>query len=251
MRLTQSLQCKRRGERPRIPYFQSVGKQHHLDTAIAGIVAMGHRVDNRFGHDFAGDFVLDRNLRTRFSRPHPKIDLGQYKIHGLIHQVKDGSLIHLIGGNRLGDFDAMKMGAFHFRRNQKALRLPAEQQHSGVRRRPFVQQIQVGQQFRRLNLRRQGKSPGVAGLSHKTRQPRLVQISQRRILAGGSIKGHRANQLTILQILHQRRIDGGNQFGRTGKTAAYQLAFRLPDQFLHLGMTAAVAPLDENQPKLV
>ena len=213
MRLTQSLQCKRRGERPRIPYFQPVSKQHHLDAAITGIVAMGYRVDNRFGHNFPGDFILDRNLRSRLAGPHPKIDFGQYKIHGLVHQVKDGSLIHLIGGNRLGDFDAMKMGAFHFRRNQKALRLPAEQQHSGVRRRPFVQQIQVGQQFRRLNLRRQGKSPGVAGLSHKTRQPRLVQISHCRILAGGSIKGRRANQLTILQILHQRRINGGNQFG--------------------------------------
>ena len=96
MRQTQFLQRQRCRQGPRIPYFQSICKKHDLYAAIACIIAVRYGIDNRLGHNISGNFVQHRSLRSVLSGTYPKIDFGHHEIHGLIHQIKDCSFIHLV-----------------------------------------------------------------------------------------------------------------------------------------------------------
>ena len=123
----QAVQAQRWTQLAGVPDLQPVGKKHHLDAGIAGVVAVGNGIDQGLGHHRLGDLVAHRRLRSLFPRTHRAIELGHDKIHRLIGQLKDRTLVDVIGGDRLAQFGTVKMGAFHLRGEEEALRRRAEE----------------------------------------------------------------------------------------------------------------------------
>ena len=60
---------------------------------------MGDGVDNGFGNGFFGKFVFDGDLRPLGAGANGAGNFGEDKAYGLVHEVKDGAFVNLVGGD--------------------------------------------------------------------------------------------------------------------------------------------------------
>ena len=96
-----------------VPDLHPIGEHHHLHAAIAGVVAVGDGVDDRFADHFRRNLIGGGGLGGGGAGAHSKAQAGEHKIHGLIHQLKHRALEHLIGRDRLGYGGAVEVGGLH------------------------------------------------------------------------------------------------------------------------------------------
>jgi len=97
-----------------VPGFRTarlVRKEHHLDAAVARVVAVGDRVDDRLRHDLFGDLVAHRRLRAGLAGPDREGDLAQDEVHRRVHEVEDRALVDLVGRDRFGHPGAVEVSA--------------------------------------------------------------------------------------------------------------------------------------------
>jgi len=145
----------------------------------------------------------------------------------------------------------VEVRAPHLRRDQEALRLPSEEKHRGVGRAPAVEQVQVGEQLlgrgafgqrERSCLPCPGNEPGHAV---------GVQVSDRCVPARRGVERPHADQLAVLEVLHEGGVEPGDQLRDRGEAAADELCAGLLDQDLHPRMTLRLTmALDEDEPRL-
>ena len=211
VRFPQLLQSQRRRKSAGVADLQAVREQHDLHTAVVRVVAMHHRVHDRFGQHLRRNFICPGRpcaLRPRTDGP---IDLGEHEIHRLIDEVERGALVDLIRRNRLGDLRSMETSAPDVGGEEKALRRLPEQQDRGVRRPALVQQVQMLQQLRtRCPLWERELSDQARG-ADELRHALVVEVIQCRPDARGGVERLPANQLLALQVLDQRRVEPGHK----------------------------------------
>ena len=83
-------------KRTGVPHLQSISKQHNLNTAGTGIIAMRNSIDNCLPHHFRRDFVGDRNLCTFSTSTNSKVNFRENKVNCLIDKIKGPALVYLI-----------------------------------------------------------------------------------------------------------------------------------------------------------
>ena len=118
----------------RIPDLQPIAEQHDLHTAVASVIPVTYRIDDRFLDR------LHRQLRARGNagraafvpRSRPVVQSAHHKRRRLIDQFEHIAFVDLIRGERPLHFVAEKLDALHLGRNEIFLRLPAEKQDGGI-----------------------------------------------------------------------------------------------------------------------
>jgi hypothetical protein len=126
-----------------VPDFEPVGKQHDLNGGVGGVVAVGHSVDDGFGHGFAGQLIAHRGLRPCGSCAHGAGYFGQAEVQRLIDQLKHRAFVDLVRGDGLADLRAVEVHALEFRAGQKTLWGLAKEQNCRMAGLPGIQQVQV------------------------------------------------------------------------------------------------------------
>ena len=119
-------QSERGRESTGIPDFEPVAKEHHLNAAVAVVIAVDNGIDDGLGHNLARDFVFDRGLRTMFTGTDAKVDFGHNKVNRLIYEFEGGALVNLMGGNGLGNSGTVEVSAFDLGGQREALRAFSE-----------------------------------------------------------------------------------------------------------------------------
>ncbi len=195
-----------------IPNFQAVLEEHDLHAGVAGVVTVHDGVDDGLGDNLLRDFVFRRHLGAVLAGADPEIDFGEHEILGLVHEVEDRALVHLIGRDGLGHFIAVEVGALDLGRDEEPLRLFAEQQHGGVGRPSLVEQVEVGQHFMRRGVPRQREIAPTTGQSEKAGDLVRVQIVEGSVPAKRGIKGPDADQFALFEDPDQTGVGGGNKF---------------------------------------
>src|SRR5690606_3948120 len=71
-----------------VAYFQPVCKQHHLHTAVAGIVAVGYRIYSSFCYGCTEDFIRDRSRNLAIASANGQIDFRKNKTSRHIYLLK-------------------------------------------------------------------------------------------------------------------------------------------------------------------
>ena len=201
---------------------------------------MGHRVDNRFGHHLLGNLVGARRLNTLGPRADGSIDFAQYEVDRLVDQLEYGSLIDLVRRDRLLYLCPVEMSALDLRREQKALRSFPKQQDGGVGQPSLVQQPEVLQQHYRRCLLRQRKLPDPARPANEAGHPRGIEITDHGVLTRRRVERSEPNQILDLEVLHERRVEAGNQLLRGIELLANQPGLGTTNQRLHLPTPRAV-----------
>src|SRR5690606_13193231 len=75
-----------------------------------------------------------------------------------------------------------------------------------------------------------------------------IEIVGRSAAAGSGVEGAVANEFVFLEVVNERRVNAGDQFGGRGEAAADETALGLTDERLHLGVTrVGVGALDEDE----
>ncbi len=162
--------------------------------------------------------------------------------------MKDRALVNLVGGNGLGHFRAVEVGALHFGGNQEALRLASEEEHGGVRRDIGAKQIQMDQQFLRFRILGQRKAARAPGFAEKPGHAIRIEVRERGVATGGGVERAGADEFVLLQVLHERGIHAADQLRRGDEPATNQFVADLPDEGAHLGVPGRiVGPFDEDE----
>ena len=204
---------KRQGGRQSagIPDFKPILEEHDLYAGIAGVVAMHNGIDDGFSYNFLRNFVFRWHLGAFRSCSHPEVYLGEHKILGLIHEIENRAFVYLIGWNGFCHFIAVEMGAFHLGGDQKTLRLFAEQQHSGIGRPLFVEQVEMLQHLLRRRIRRQREVAASPCEPEKTGDFFFIEVIERSIAAIRGIERSETDQFVLFKNSDETRIDCGNK----------------------------------------
>ena len=211
MGFPQAFRCKRRRKLAGIPDFKPVGKEHDLHAGVAGVVAMGHGVDDGLGYGLLGKFVSGRGLHALRPGTDVPVDFGKNEIRRLIHQFENRPLIDLVRRNGFADGGTVEVHAFDFRGRQKALRLLAEQQHGRMGRAAVVQQVEMGQGLLPCGFHRQGIIAFPPGNFQKGLDLFLWQIVQGCSGAGRGIKRQGAQVPALFHVLNEGCIQSSGQ----------------------------------------
>ena len=128
MYLAQLLYREAIGEPPRIPHFKTVAEEHHLNTAVAGVVAVGHGIGNGLGNGTLRQLIFHRGISGLVSCSHPGIDTRHHKPYGLVDHLEEGAGEDLIVADGLLHLRAVELCATHFRGAEEPLRVLGKEQ---------------------------------------------------------------------------------------------------------------------------
>ena len=240
VRLAQLGQGEGGGQAAGVPDLDAIGEHHHLHAAVAGVVAVGDGVHNRFADHLRWNLVGGGGLAGGRAGADCEVEASEHEIHGLIHQVEHRALEHLIGGDRLGYGRGVEVGGFELTAEQEALGLAAEEQHGGVHGLAVNQKVEVGEQLVGGGVGRQGEAAHLAGPLDEPGDAVVVEVGQGGVGAGGGVEGAAADQLLVFEPLHQGGIEAGDQLGGGGEAAAHQRGLGLADQGEHARIAAGV-----------
>ena len=174
---------------------------------------MGYGVDDRFSHHLRRHLVSNRYLVALLSRAYSQIDLGEHEIHGLIHQIKGGSLVNLVEGDGLSDIGSMEMSALDLGRDKKTLRLVAKEEDGGVGRQSVLEQVKVLQHMNGEGVFREREASGAASDSQEEAYFLRGEVIYRGVWTRGGIEGAEAEQLPGGEEVHQTGIDRWKKLG--------------------------------------
>ena len=137
---------------------------------------MGDGVYNRLRHHLLRDLVAHRRLRPGLAGAYREGDLAEDEVHRRVHEIKDRSLVDLIGRDRFGHLGAMKVGALDLGGDQEPLRLFPEEEDRRVRHLPIIEQVQVLQQVMGRCIGGEGEPAGRSGCADEPRHPLRIQV---------------------------------------------------------------------------
>jgi hypothetical protein len=108
---------------------------------------MGDGVDNAFGEDFLGEFVVNRSLSALGAGADRAGDFREDKVNGLVHEVKGGACVNLVRGDGPADLGAVEVKAFDFGGDKEPLRFFGEKEDGGMGGVAVLQEVEVSERF--------------------------------------------------------------------------------------------------------
>ena len=104
MKLLQFYRRQPERQRTRVPHLKTVTEKHDLNTAITGIVAVCHGIDDGLCDSFNGNLVFHLSGSRTMSGRDMGINVRQDKSDGLVNHLKNAPVKDLIRKDGFGHY---------------------------------------------------------------------------------------------------------------------------------------------------
>ena len=216
----------------RIPDFQPVGEEAHLDRGIAVIITVGNRIDNGLSYCVGRKFVGGWGGDAGGASADRAVNLAQHEIKGLVSLAEEVTAIDLQGGEGTTVLGAVTVDTLGLGGTVELLWIGSEKEHGGMCWFSLFQQIEMDKQglCGRVRFEREGALSAGGIQKHSTR---LRDRWRREALSQGDVSKGGTRSAFAVKVVNKAGIHLCGQGAHIANTATDKLAAGFTDEDLH------------------